>query len=304
MNHSIHKIRIVFLILFVSSLFSCTVYYTTQEVDSKLKSTVDNVSDQISNSIVQAAAIKSEYNQISCNQRTPAMLKADQMLLDLDFQMSQIESRQNKLAHEYFNFTEYTRGKDKIQSGTEEWKQVKQTKANIKGIFKELEILSKSYSKAANEFNAYLSNSVATSVQYCDIDVYTSQFESALTNLTNDQKKAKDGLRKYEESIAAINLQYSATQPEKCEQLMSLLSMIKSNVNQINLIKQKVQKSIDAFKTNTKGIKKLYSCNSNWVFVTEAETSVAQQKKEIEEIDKIIQTSSAQIQTIIDSLIE
>lgn len=177
------------------------------------------------------------------------------MLLDLDFQMSQIESRQNKLAHEYINFTEYTKGKDKIQSGTEEWKQVKQTKANIKGIFKELEILSKSYSKAANEFNAYLTNSVATSVQYCDIDIYTSQFEGALANLTNDQKEAKNGLRKFEETIATINQQYGATQPQKVEQLLSQLSIIKSNVNQINLIKQKVQKSIDAFKTNTKGIK-------------------------------------------------
>lgn len=255
MNHSTHKIGSICLILFISSLFSCTVYYTTQEVDSKLKSTVDNVGAQISNSIVQTAAIKSEYSQISCSQRTPAMIKADQMLLDLDFQMSQIESRQNKLAHEYINFTEYTKGKDKIQSGTEEWKQVKQTKANIKGIFKELEILSKSYSKAANEFNAYLTNSVATSVQYCDIDIYTSQFEGALANLTNDQKEAKNGLRKFEETIATINQQYGATQPQKVEQLLSQLSIIKSNVNQINLIKQKVQKSIDAFKTNTKGIK-------------------------------------------------
>jgi vacuolar-type H+-ATPase subunit I/STV1 len=304
MKHSFHKIGSVVLILFISSLFSCTVYYTTQEVDSNLKSTVDNVNASISNAIVQVAAIKSEYNQISCDQRTPAMMKADQMLLNLDFQMTQIESRQNKLAHEYNKFTEYTKGKDKIQSGTEEWKQVKQTKANIKGILNELEILSKSYSKTANEFSAYVTNSVVPTVQYCDVEVYTAKFEDALKGLANSQKEAKDGLKNYEETIAAVNRQYSATQTQKCDLLYSHLSLIKSNVNQITLVKQNVQKAIDAFKTNTKGIKKLYSCSSKWVYVTDAESAVAQQKKDIEEIDKIIQTNSAQIQTIIDSLRE
>jgi septation ring formation regulator EzrA len=290
------------LLVLFSSIFSCTVYYTTQEVDRNLKSTVDNVNANISKAIVQATAIKSEYNQISCDERTPAMMKADQMLLDLDFQMTQIESRQNKLALEYFKFTEYTKGKDKIQSGTEEWKQVKQTKANIKGILNELEILSKSFSKTANEFSAYVTNSVVPSVQMCDIAVYTSQFEEALKSLNKSQNEAKDGLKNYEETIAAVNHQYSKTHSQKCDLLFSHLSLIKSNVNQITLVKQNMQKAIDTFKTNTRGIQKLYSCNSKWIYVTDAENAVAQQKKDFEEINKIIQTNSAQIQTIIDSL--
>jgi hypothetical protein len=292
------------LLLLFSSIFGCTVYYTTQEVDSNLKSTVDNVNANISKAIVQVAAIKSEYNQISCDERTPAMMKADQMLLDLDFQMTQIESRQNKLALEYFKFTEYTKGKDKIQSGTEEWKQVKQTKANIKGILNELEILSKSYSKTANEFSAYVTNSVVPSVQMCDVAVYTSQFEEALKSLNKSQNEAKDGLKNYEETIAAVNHQYSKTHSQKCDLLFSHLSLIKSNVNQITLVKQNMQKAIDTFKTNTRGIQKLYSCNSKWIYVTDAENAVAQQKKDFEEINKIIQTNSTQIQTIIDSLRE
>jgi hypothetical protein len=304
MKHSFLKIRMALLLLLFSSIFGCTVYYTTQEVDSNLKSTVDNVNANISKAIVQATAIKSEYNQISCDERTPAMMKADQMLLDLDFQMTQIESRQNKLALEYFKFTEYTKGKDKIQSGTEEWKQVKQTKANIKGILNELEILSKSYSKTANEFSAYVTNSVVSSVQMCDVAVYTSQFEEALKSLSKSQNEAKDGLKNYEETIAAVNHQYSKTHSQKCDLLFSHLSLIKSNVNQITLVKQNMQKAIDAFKTNTKGIQKLYSCNSKWIYVTDAENAVAQQKKDFEEINKIIQTNSAQIQTIIDSLRE
>jgi hypothetical protein len=292
------------LLALFSSIFGCTVYYTTQEVDSNLKSTVDNVNANISKAIVQATAIKSEYNQISCDERTPAMMTADQMLLDLDFQMTQIESRQNKLALEYFKFTEYTKGKDKIQSGTEEWKQVKQTKANIKGILNELEILSKSYSKTANEFSAYVTNSVVPSVQMCDVAVYTSQFEEALKSLNKSQNEAKDGLKNYEETIAAVNHQYSKTHSQKCDLLFSHLSLIKSNVNQITLVKQNMQKAIDTFKTNTKGIQKLYSCNSKWIYVTDAENAVAQQKKDFEEINKIIQTNSTQIQTIIDSLKE
>ena len=290
------------LLMLFSSIFGCTVYYTTQEVDSNLKSTVDNVNANISKAIVQVAAIKSEYNQISCDERTPAMMTADQMLLDLDFQITQIESRQNKLALEYFKFTEYTKGKDKIQSGTEEWKQVKQTKANIKGILNELEILSKSYSKTANEFSAYVTNSVVPSVQMCDVAVYTSQFEEALKSLNKSQNEAKDGLKNYEETIAAVNHQYSKTHSQKCDLLFSHLSLIKSNVNQITLVKQNMQKAIDTFKTNTRGIQKLYSCNSKWIYVTDAENAVAQQKKDFEEINNIIQTNSAQIQTIIDSL--
>jgi hypothetical protein len=302
MKQSFLKIRMALLLVLFSSIFGCTVYYTTQEVDSNLKSTVDNVNANISKAIVQATAIKSEYNQISCDERTPAMMKADQMLLDLDFQMTQIESRQNKLALEYFKFTEYTKGKDKIQSGTEEWKQVKQTKANIKGILNELEILSKSYSKTANEFSAYVTNSVVPSVQMCDVAVYTSQFEEALKSLSKSQNEAKDGLKNYEETIAAVNHQYNKTHSQKCDLLFSHLSLIKSNVNQITLVKQNMQKAIDTFKTNTRGIQKLYSCNSKWIYVTDAENAVAQQKKDFEEINKIIQTNSTQIQTIIDSL--
>jgi hypothetical protein len=304
MKHSLLKIRMARLLVLFSSIFGCTVYYTTQEVDSNLKSTVDNVNANISKAIVQATAIKSEYNQISCDERTPAMMTADQMLLDLDFQMTQIESRQNKLALEYFKFTEYTKGKDKIQSGTEEWKQVKQTKANIKGILNELEILSKSYSKTANENSANVTNSVVPSVQMCDVAVYTSQFEEALKSLSKSQNEAKDGLKNYEETIAAVNHQYSKTHSQKCDLLFSHLSLIKSNVNQITLVKQNMQKAIDEFKTNTRGIQKLYSCNSKWIYVTDAENAVAQQKKDFEEINKIIQTNSAQIQTIIDSLRE
>ena len=70
MNQSSFKIGSVVLILFISSLLSCTVYYTTQEVDSNLKSTVDNVNASISNAIAQVAAVKSEYSQIRSQNAT------------------------------------------------------------------------------------------------------------------------------------------------------------------------------------------------------------------------------------------
>jgi peptidoglycan hydrolase CwlO-like protein len=73
-------------------------------------------------------------------------------------------------------------------------------------------------------------------------------------------------------------------------------------VAKITPVKQNVQKAIDTFKGQTKGIKKLYSCQSQWAYVENVQEALEQQQKEISEIEKNITQQHSRLQEILLSL--
>jgi hypothetical protein len=302
MIRSFSNIGIAFLIVFFSSLASCTVYYTTQEVDKSLKSTVEQVNAYTSKAVVQVEQLKSQYNEINCDQKPAAMVQADQMLVALDGQMTQIEGLQNKVNHEYQVFKSETKGKEKIQSGTPEWKQMKLTKENLKNILKELEDLGESTVKTATEFNQYVTQSLIPAIQYCDINAYATELDQAMKGLIKSQKEAKEGLEGYQGQIATITRQFGPTEPQKCKELNSHLSTMKVNVAQIDLVVQNVQNAIDLFKKNTNGIKKVYSCDNDWVHVSKVQEEMKNQQQGLAIINTNLQSKGAEIQSILNSL--
>jgi hypothetical protein len=291
-----------FLMVFFSSLASCTVYYTTQEVDNSLKSTVDQVDGYISKAVVQVEQLKSQYNEITCDRKPEAMAQADQMLLVLEGQMMQIERLQNKVNHEYQVFKSETKGKEKIQSGTPQWKQMKLTKKNLKDIVKELEGLGESVVMTATEFNQYVTSTVIPAIQYCDVNAYVIELDQAMKSLQHSQKEANEGLKRYQGKIAAITRQFGPTEPIKCKELNGHLSALKAHVAEIDLVVQNVQNAIDLFKKNTGEFKKLYSCNSNWMHVSKVQEEMKNQQQQLAMINLNLQAKGAEIQSIINSL--
>jgi DNA repair ATPase RecN len=302
MNRFLTKLNIAFWMVLLSTFFSCTVYYTTQEVDQSLKSTVDQVNAHISKAVAQVTQLKSQYNEIDCDQKTESMIKADAMLRILDGQMTQMEGLQNKVNHEYHVFKDATKGKDKIQSGTPEWAQLKQTKENLKSTLKELEKLGESAVKTGTEFNQYVTQSVVPTLQYCDVNTYGAELEESLKSLKKSQKEANEGLKRYEEQIEAIALRFKASQPQKCQELQTSIGMMKANVVEMDVVVQNVQNTIVTFKKNTNGMGKLFSCSSHWKHVIQVQDEMRNQQKGIDRMNSNIQNKSEQIQAILNTL--
>jgi hypothetical protein len=299
MNYFTPKMCGVFLILSYSSLVSCSVYYTTQEVDKNLKSTVNMAAATITHLQSQLVTMKSQYTEIPCDQKTPQLAKADQMLEQLDGQVNKIVQMQDTMKQVYQAFVRDNKGKEKIQSGTAEWTKLKHTKKTMKAGLKDLEEQGEYAVQLATTFHQYVIHSVVPTLSVCDVDARTAQFSTALANLSKDQADAQKQLKNYEAQIALVAQQFGTAHPQKCEQLYLHLDTIASHVAQITRVTQDVQKGIDTFKRQTKGIKKLYSCQSQWGYVEELQKAVVKQQKEISDIEKNIQKQHSVMQEIL-----
>lgn len=287
---------------FAFSLTSCSVYYTTSEVDSSLKSTVDQVNATIKKLHGQVSSMEQQYHEIHCDQKTAPFATADQMIQGIDAEMKLIDNRDVAVNQIYTQFKEYTKGKDKIQSGTPEWDKVKEAKESLKKNLDEIQSEGNSLVEKGNAFNEYVTKNLVPTIQLCDVAQYTSQFEKAISDLTLNQKQVGTELTQYQKQVAELIAKYSTTKPALCKELSADLQKINTDVTQISRIKMNLQMAVNAFKTNTQGKTKIYSCSSDWKVVTDAETTVNAQQKEANALQQSIQTTATHLQTIVIAL--
>jgi len=286
----------------VFSLTSCSVYYTTSEVDSSLKSTVDQVNATVKKLHGQVSAMEQQYHEIQCDQKSAAFVTADQMVQGIDIQMNLIDNRSTVVNQIYSQFKEYTKGKDKIQSGTPEWDQVKEAKEGLKVTLAEIQAEGNALVEKGNAFNQYVNSTLVPTIQLCDVAQYTAQFEKAISDLTANQKQVADQLSQYQKKVAELISKHSATKPALCKELSADLQKINTDVTQISRIKMNLQMTVNGFKANTQGMTKIYSCSSNWKVVSEAEAAVNTQQKEANALQQSIQTTATHLQSIVVAL--
>jgi DNA repair exonuclease SbcCD ATPase subunit len=287
---------------FAFSLTSCSVYYTTSEVDSSLKSTVDQVNATVKKLHGQVSAMEQQYLEIQCDQKSAAFVTADQMVKGIETQMNLIDNRSTAVNQIYSQFKEYTKGKDKIQSGTPEWDQVKEAKEGLKVTLAEIQAEGNALVEKGNAFNEYVTNSLVPTIQLCDVAQYTTQFEKAISDLSKNQKEVGNQLTQYQKQVAELIAKYSTTKPALCKELSADLQKINTDVTQISRIKMNLQMAVNAFKTNTQGKTKIYSCSSDWKVVTDAENAVNTQQKEANALQQSIQTTATHLQTVVIAL--
>jgi hypothetical protein len=284
------------------SLASCSVYYTTSEVDSSLKSTVDQVNATVKKLHGQVSDMEQQYREIQCDQKSAAFLTADQMVQGIDIQMNLIDNRSTVVNQIYSQFKEYTKGKDKIQSGTPEWNQVKEAKEGLKLTLDEIQREGNALVQKGNAFNQYVNSTLVPTIQLCDVAQYTAQFEKAISDLTATQKQVADQLSQYQKKVAELILKHSATKPALCKELSTDLQNINTDVTQISRIKMNLQMTVNGFKANTQGMTKIYSCSSDWKVVSEAEAAVNTQQKEANALQQSIQTTTTHLQSLVVAL--
>ena len=284
------------------SLTGCSVYYTTSEVDSSLKSTVDQVNSTIQKLDGQVATMEKEFLEIQCDQKSPDFVKAFEMLSGIDAEMKEIAQQRVAVNSIYVQFKDYTKGKDKIQSGTPEWEKVKDAKTALKSTLENIQNDGNAVVENATAFNAFVTKSIVPTIQLCDVGQYTTQFEKAISDFTVNQKQVGDQLIQYQKQVADLISTYSKTKPELCKELIADLQQINTDVTQISRIKINLQMAVTAFKTGTQGKTKIYSCNKDWKVVTDAETAVKTQQKEANALQQSIQTTATHLQGIAQAL--
>ncbi|MFM1773031.1 MAG: hypothetical protein RLZZ71_2173 [Bacteroidota bacterium] len=284
------------------SLAGCSVYYTTSEVDASLRSTVDQVNASIEKLHNQVSAIDQQYHEIHCEQRTAVYVSADQMFEGIVAQLKQIDVRHAAVNSIYINFQDYTKGKDKIQSGTPEWDKVKAAKELLKKNLDEIQSEGNALVEKGNAFNEFVNKNLVPTIQVCVVADYTAQFEKAIVDLTANQKQVADQLSQYQKKVAELISKHSATKPALCKELSADLQKINTDVTQISRIKMNLQMTVNGFKANTQGMTKIYSCSSNWKVVSEAEAAVNAQQKEANALQQSIQTTTTHLQSLVVAL--
>ena len=288
--------------LIALSLTSCSVYYTTSEVDSSLKSTVDQVNATIQKLDGQVSTMEKEFNDIQCDQKSPDFVRAYEMLSGIDAEMKEIAQQRVAVNSIYVQFKDYTKGKDKIQSGTPEWEKVKDAKDALKSTLENIQNDGNAVVENATAFNAFVTKSIVPTIQLCDVAQYTKQFEKAISDLTVNQKEVGNQLTQYQKQVAELIAKYSTSKPALCKELSADLQKINTDVTQISRIKMNLQMAVNAFKTSTQGKTRIYSCSSDWKIVSDTETAVNAQQKEAYALQQSIQTTATHLQTIVIAL--
>lgn len=288
--------------LIALSLTSCSVYYTTSEVDSSLQSTVLQVNIATKKLDEQVSTMVNEYHEIHCDQKSPEFIQANQMLSAIVTEIKAIDEKRKSVNEIYNEFTEYTKGKDKIQSGTPEWEKVKDAKDALKSTLENIQNDGNAVVENATAFNAFVTKSIVPTIQLCDVAQYTAQFEKAISDLTANQKEVGNQLTQYQKQVAELISKYSTTKPALCKELSNDLQKINTDVTQISRIKMNLQMTVSAFKTGTQGKTKIYSCSNDWKVVTDAETAVKTQQKEANALQQSIQTTATHLQSVVQAL--
>ena len=288
--------------LIALSLTSCSLYYTTSEVDSSLHSTVLQVNIATKKLDEQVSTMVNEYHEIHCDQKSPEFIQADQMLSAIVTEIKAIDEKRKSVNEIYYEFTEYTKGKDKIQSGTPEWEKVKDAKDALKSTLENIQNDGNAVVENATAFNAFVTKSIVPTIQLCDVAQYTAQFEKAISDLTVNQKEVGNQLTQYQKQVAELIAKYSTTKPALCKELSNDLQKINTDVTQISRIKMNLQMAVSAFKTGTQGKTKIYSCSNDWKVVNDAETAVKAQQKEANALQQSIQTTATHLQSVVQAL--
>jgi hypothetical protein len=67
-------------------------------------------------------------------------------------------------------------------------------------------------------------------------------------------------------------------------------------------IQRNAQRILNEFKTKTSGIERIYSCNSNWVLISETDTAIREQEQLFQAIKASITQESSTIKQLIVEL--
>ena len=254
--------------------FSCTFYYKTADLDANLKKAVSQVNSNSDDAKTKIETTKKEFYAMKCNSTDPIVQKAKDYLVTLENEMKEIQQIKATVNEEYDVFLKYSKGKSQIQSNSEEWKKLKQTKKIVKSSSKDFIRKGKKLSKIASDFTAFTSTELK-SIQFVDVISYNKKFEELQENIVKQEKELFVQLTKQESDVVELISKKSDSNVEKCQLLKDDLTKISLEKQKITSLSPKIGQSIASFKSASKGFTRIYSCSIEWEIVKKTETSLA-----------------------------
>lgn len=277
---------------------SCSVYYTTSQVDNSLKTSINQANSSIGNLEYQVSLMESKYNEIHCDQKPESVKKADQLFQEVKADMSQVNKQKAELNQEYTNFQNYTQGKDKIVSGTPEFTQLKTTRNNMKLQMENLQNkCNQVVAKSQNVAN-HITQNVVPSIQQIQVETYNKSFEASIKDMESGIANFKSTLSNNKKEIKGI-IQAKEINIDNNNQIQKNLVAIDENLNKVEQLKTNLQATYNTFKSATAGKKTINSCSKEWTVVTETEKKINGYKVELDGLVNSIQSNVSQIQGIL-----
>jgi hypothetical protein len=292
---------ISFIGFFMLLNYSCTFYYKTADIDAKLKKAVVQINSNCSSVQTQNATAQKDFNAMKCNSKEANVQKAKEYLLTMETEMKAINQIKANVTAEYEVFLKYTKGKNQIQSKTEDWKKFKQTKRIMKTSSKDFKRKGNKLTKIAADFSEFTTNEFK-SIQFVDVLLYNKKFEELQGDFANQEKELGIKIKNQESQVVDLVSKKSESHAEKCKILQEDLVKISEEKKKITNLKLQISESIKSFKTTTNGIVKIYSCSSDWDMVKKIEENMNQHQLDLQTIVLNLSQIHAHMQEIITSM--
>jgi hypothetical protein len=290
------------LVGFLYSLFlSCTVYYKTNDIDQKLKSSVSQVNINCSSIQSKIGLAQANFNEMNCDGVSPTVQKASEYLKTMHSSMYGLTVIKDKVNNEYENFAQYSKGKTQIQSNSEEWGKFKKTKKNMKTAVKDFQKKGKELSNVSIDFSKFTSKEFAV-LRYVDVETYNKKFNQLVDSLVLQEKELFSKLKVQEGQIIDVITKKGKTHPEKCKLLNDELFKVLEEKKVFLSIKTNINQTITAFRSATAGFSRVYSCSKKWGEIQKTEVNMLKDQKGLQLVILNLQQIHTHMQEIITSM--
>lgn len=299
MRTNLFQLSSVICILFL--LASCSVYYKTSDIESKLKTMVSQVNSNCSVIQLQMNKVQMDFMSMKCESEIPSVKKANLLLSDLDNSLQDLNSIKTLVNSEYANFIQYTRGKTQIQSNSNEWNQFKQTKKVMKQSLKDFDKKGKFITAIASDFSTFISREFSN-VEFLDVQITSKKFNQMILELVQTEKELTEKLKVQENQIVEIISKKARTHEEQCKQLNNDLFNVIEEKKKFNTSKQNVLKTINDFNNKFQGLHRIYSCSKDWEYIKSTENNLTKEQEELNVIIQNLDRVHKHMQDVITSI--
>lgn len=275
----------VLLCPFCLLISSCTFYYTTAEIDTNLKSTLGEAETANNKAKEQINAVFKSYEEIPCDKKSNPYQQAENLKLEVNSKMTSVNQHVAAMQAIYGDFKMYTEGKNKITSKSHEWEKVKKTKELLKIEADELQKEFQVLVEVSNKFTSHVQNEIINKTEFCLLANTIKELDNATSTIRKSAADYRSSAQAYDKQIQDLNIKFSSKYPKEIEKLNASTTEIRELSNEINLVIASLDKSSHKFKTATKGIEKLYSCDPKWETIKQLKKETSDASERLNEIE-------------------
>jgi uncharacterized protein CbrC (UPF0167 family) len=284
---------------------SCTVYYNTKDVDKTLKSSVDQVNSNCNDLSAKLNSLLGLFAAMNCPSEQEPIKSATTMASEVEAGKKEMVRIQQEANKSYADFQKFTSGKDKIASGTAEWKQFKSTKKWFKKNLKQLQKTGETTIKKAEAFNVYINENIVTTVKVCVPKDYIKNVEKSIQDFPAYKSNIDMQLARYKEQVSTFSKgQVGTAHPDKIKLLQDDLAKLTELAQSIDGFALKLKDIVKAFVKATQPLERIFSCADEWKYVTDFDANVQKVQNDMQTIQQNISQILGHMQQIIDQMKE